>query len=131
MNEHSLQLSVLRSVDRDRYDVVGHEWHVNGTFTQDGVGDILLKRKHKNKYVVIEVKFLDMYSTGKTARVRRNRHRKKVKEQAWKYGSLVHSKHTNSSVLVCIYTNEIGGNVLGKIGKSGTVTHYTRQSLKL
>ena len=91
-----------------KYCVFEHEYSING-----GVGDFILKHIKKKRLLVVEVKYIDNYSEGKTARVRRNKNRNKVVHQAWRYGKAVKEKYKNYEVVVCIFTNEYGLYKLG------------------
>ena len=81
----------------------------------NGEGDFLLENLKTRALSVVEVKYIDLISSGKTARARRNRHRNKVREQAFQYGQYVHEKYPERRVNIYIYTNETGFVKLGVI----------------
>lgn len=81
----------------------------------NGVGDFLLENVKTKSLSVVEVKYIDLYSTGKTARVRRNQQRNKVRKQAFQYGNYVHEKYPERRLNIFIYTNETGFLKLGVI----------------
>ena len=97
------------------HKVIGHEYHVVPGQSQFGVGDFLLEKVGEYTLVVVEVKYIDLASTGHTARVSRTKHRKKVKEQAWRYARHARDKYPGYATAVCVYTNEIGMKKLGEV----------------
>lgn len=101
----------LRSIKTTQYELFQREYHIDG-----GVGDILLRAKDGSKRLsVVEVKYIDIHSEGRTARTRRRNNRNKVKKQAWRYGKAVKKKYPTYKVMVCIYTNENGLVKLGEL----------------
>lgn len=107
--EARLQIQFLKSIKNTKYELFQMEYEIEG-----GVGDILLRAKDgSKKLAVVEVKYIDVHSSGRTARARRTRNRKKVEEQAWRYGHAVKRKYPAFSVMVCAYTNERGAVQLG------------------
>tara|TARA_Y100000389_G_scaffold125312_1_gene122671 strand:- start:3795 stop:4145 length:351 start_codon:yes stop_codon:yes gene_type:complete len=80
-----------------------------------GEGDFLLENIKTCSLTVLEVKYIDLQSSGKTVRTRRNKHRNKVRQQAWTYARDVHEKYPHRKVNVYIYTNETGFQKLGEI----------------
>lgn len=108
--EYNLQEQLLKIIKTTKFELFQREYRIDG-----GVGDILLQSKDGRRLAVVEVKYIDLYSEGKTARTRRNRSRNKVKEQAWRYARAVKKKYATMKVLVCIYTNETGLVKLGEL----------------
>ncbi len=64
--------------------VVDDEWEVQPNRGQEGKGDLIFA-DGAGRYAIVEVKWLDLTSTGKPASNKRTRKRKKVKEQAQEY----------------------------------------------
>ena len=79
---------------------------------QFGRGDFIFKKERgkETDYAICETKVIDLDSTGKTARTRRNHNRKKVKDQADYYFKRFLAKLEKSSVPIVVhkyyYTNE-------------------------
>ena len=63
------------------------EYPVFRKYSQLGVGDLCVE--YKDCIWVIEVKHINLIDSGKTARVKRTRNRRKVREQAVNYASWV------------------------------------------
>jgi hypothetical protein len=76
-------------------------------FMQFGEGDMLAKDAD-DSLVAIECKWIDNTSTGKTAKVRRTKHRKKVVEQALRHASYVKIGNHDRRVRAATLTNEDG-----------------------
>ena len=71
-----------------------------------GKGDLIFTDKRDN-YMVMEVKYLDFYQSGKTAKNRRTKHRKKVKTQTKKYMKELSSFYPGAkSIKGIAYTNQ-------------------------
>ena len=101
----------LKSIKTTQYELFQSEYRIGG-----GVGDILLRAKDGSKRLaVVEVKYIDIHSEGRTARTRRRNKRNKVEKQAWRYGKAVKTKYLTYKVMVCIYTNERGLVKLGEL----------------
>jgi hypothetical protein len=77
---------------------VAHPW------AQLGTGDVRLCTE--DCVVVLETKYLDFQKTGRTAKVRRTQHRKKVIDQCTTYCAWAKLQHGNKSVLGYVATNE-------------------------
>ena len=79
-------------------------------FMQFGEGDMLTD--DGDSLVAIECKWIDLTSTGKTAKVRRTKHRKKVAEQALLHASYVKIRDPDRRIRASTLTNEDGLRVL-------------------
>jgi len=82
------------------------------------VGDFLLKKRHggrKEAGCVVEVKYINLARTGPTARTSRTKHRKKVKEQAWRYACHARAKYPGYAITYDTFTNEFGWQKLGEL----------------
>ena len=80
-----------------------------------GEGDFLLENTKTCSLTALEVKYINLKRTGKTARTKRNHQRNKVKKQAWVYAKYVHKKYPHRKINVYIYTNETKYQKLGEI----------------
>ena len=97
--EKSTTLNVLRK----NYELVPG-------FMQFGEGDMLAD--DGDSLVAIECKWIDLTSSGKTAKVRRTKHRKKVAEQALLHASYVKIRTPHRRVQAMTLTNEYGLKVI-------------------
>jgi Holliday junction resolvase-like predicted endonuclease len=79
---------------------------------QFGEGDILAEEKNGASLMAIECKYIDNIATGKTAKVRRTKHRKKVVEQALLHASYVKIRNPHRLVKALTLTNEAGLTVI-------------------
>lgn len=79
-------------------------------FMQFGEGDMLAD--DGDSLVALECKWIDRTSSGKTAKVRRTKHRKKVAEQALLHASYVKIRNPDRRVQAFTLTNEYGLKVL-------------------
>jgi len=106
-NETRLIQSLLNRRFINKLLVDRYEWCVMDNYTNMGVGDLVLTNG-RGVYLVVEVKFIDLTSTGETARARRNVKRKLVKEQANKYAEKFRELNTAEALIIipAIYTNE-------------------------
>ena len=86
--------------------VVEDEWEVIADKSDEGMGDLVFTDGNGN-FAVVEVKYLDLQSTGDTACSRRTKKRQKVKEQAVKYAEIYRKKKFVKSVKSFIFTNEM------------------------
>ena len=82
-----------------------HEWFVYKNYAYMGKGDIIMT-DGKNSFLVVEFKYIDPRSAGKTQRVKRTKKRKEVKEQAKFYVEAFRKSHPNAKVSGMAYTNE-------------------------
>ena len=86
--------------------VFDDEWEVNENRTQDGKGDLIFT-DGEGRYAVVEVKWLDLKSSGKTTRTNRTKKRQKVQEQAVIYANELKQKMGKSSQVTAYwFTNE-------------------------
>ena len=82
-----------------------HEWFVYKNYANMGKGDIIMT-DGKNNYLVVEFKYIDPRSAGKTQRVKRTKKRREVKDQAKFYMDAFKKLHPNAKVFGMAYTNE-------------------------
>ena len=112
--EHILQKQVIR-YQRNHppfTQLYAQEWEVIPGYSQFGKGDLVFKRPAFEEYLVIETKYIRTDS-GKTARGSRTRNRKKVVEQALRYGAIFKQRHPGAEVEVATFTNDVGLRTLG------------------
>lgn len=64
--------------------LINDEWEAEPNRNQEGRGDLLFA-DGKDRYAVVEVKWLDLTNSGRTTRTSRTKKRQKVKEQAVDY----------------------------------------------
>ncbi len=87
------------------------EWEVQPGQSNLGKGDLVFT-DGEGRFAVIEVKYLNPY-TGKTARVKRNKQRNQVVEQAKRYAEEFQRLHPEAtSVVAMTYTDEGGLKVV-------------------
>jgi hypothetical protein len=67
----------------------------------------------------LQVKYLDLKSTGRNQCVKRRKHRRGVEEQAWRYG-IAWAKRVNRTVLYATCTNEDGLHIVGAAGSKNS-----------
>lgn len=89
--EHLLQQELIDAPPFPYTQLVGHEW---GHFPSSlplgdhiGKGDLVFQRPDTDDYLVVETKHLRT-DAGPTARTKRNASRRKVTEQAFRYGAI-------------------------------------------
>jgi hypothetical protein len=86
--------------------LIDSDWEVHPNMAQAGQGDLIFT-DGAECFAVVEVKWLDMVSTGSTASTRRTQKRKKVKQQATLYGEVLASKLPRTAKVTSYYfTNE-------------------------
>lgn len=73
-------------------------------WSQLGIGDVRLVLT--DRVIVLETKYLDLCTSGKTARAKRTKHRKLVIEQCRTYCAWAKLQHDSKSVLGYVATNE-------------------------
>jgi len=86
-NEHALKRYLVQNSHKllPNYPfVIDDEWEAEPNRNQEGRGDLLFA-DGEGRFAVVEVKWLDLVATGKTAKTRRTQKRKKVKTQAANY----------------------------------------------
>ncbi|KAG5181829.1 hypothetical protein JKP88DRAFT_245989 [Tribonema minus] len=72
---------------------------------QFGVGDLVSKLPC-GTHLVTEIKFLDFFAHGSTAKVKRRKHRREVEQQDFKYGAHWAQQHAGTLVVCAVFTNE-------------------------
>lgn len=87
--------------------VIDDEWHVSPGFTNSGVGDLLFT-DGENSFAVVEVKFIDHASSGRTAKTTRRKRRRSVEEQAVTYAGAVRERFPGAEVQAYYFTNDPG-----------------------
>jgi hypothetical protein len=109
--EHSLQqqLISIREVDKrlPYTQLYAQEWEVEPGLPQFGKGDLVFKRPGFEEYLVVETKYITD-NTGRVAITNRKRSRKKVLEQARRYGAALQRRYPEADVKIATYTNESG-----------------------
>lgn len=71
-----------------------------------GKGDLIFTNKREN-FMVVEVKYLDLHQTGKTAKNRRTKKRKHIKTQTKRYMKELSTSYPDAkSIKGIAYTNE-------------------------
>lgn len=120
-NEAELQEMLIGCPPTPFTQLVAHEWPVGkewpvgyewmgeyfSHYSHYGVGDLVFKRPGFEDYLVVETKYMTT-RTGRTAKTRRTRGRKKVKEQAAFYGRKWKRQHPEAKVSYAWYTNDSG-----------------------
>ncbi len=83
--------------------IFDYEWEVHeyieGRKKTIGKGDLIFT-DGKDNYLIVEIKYLDLYGLGKTARTRRNFKRKKNLDQTKKYMELFQSVQRNAKTIL-------------------------------
>ena len=124
--EHILQEQVIR-YQRNHPPFTqlyyAQEWEVIPGYSQFGKGDLVFKRPGFEEYLVIETKYIRTDS-GKTARGSRTKNRKKVVEQALRYGAIFKQRHPGAEVEIATFTNDVGLCTLGLYESSSDIFHY-------
>lgn len=88
--------------------LVKHEWYPHPPLANLGRGDLVFS-SGRGLFIVVEVKHIDLDSTGRTARNRRTAKRKQVRVQASKYARIFSTTSSPSlctCVLAAYFTNE-------------------------
>lgn len=93
--------------------VIEDEWEVEPGRTDQGCGDLVFTDAHGH-FAIIEVKWIDLESTGRTGSTKRESNRKKrrkVEDQAIYYARIyaelnLGGPHTSYSIEAFIFTNE-------------------------
>ena len=95
--------------------VIEHEWDVVAGKTNEGRGDLVFS-DGGCRYAVVEVKHIDLQSSGDTAKTKRTKSRKKVKEQAVFYADRMAMRlESESTVAAYSFTNEPSALVLHRV----------------
>jgi Holliday junction resolvase-like predicted endonuclease len=111
MSEDMLQTYLINAATAQGAQLMARNWHVVSGWTHCGVGDVVLKLAD-GSFLVVEVKYLDLWSSGRTAITKRRKHRNKVHEQAYKYGQAWRLRHPGVTTHTAVYTNERGLELL-------------------
>jgi hypothetical protein len=100
--------------------LVDDEWDVGPGKTNKGRGDLVFA-DGEGAFAVVEVKFIDLARSGKTARAKRNDSRGKVVDQAVDYGKKLYERYgPTSTVEAYSFTNEVEAPVLeGRVSAKG------------
>jgi len=80
------------------------EYMVEPPFSQFGKGDLIFT-DGKNQFLIVELKYLTKNS-GNTAQTSRRKHRRKVEEQALRYGRCFKKRHPECNIAALAITNE-------------------------
>jgi len=92
--------------------LIDSDWEVYPNMAQTGQGDLVFA-DGAGCFAVVEVKWIDMMSTGDTASTRRTKKRKKVKEQAGWYRDVLASRLQDALKVEGYYfTNENRNQVI-------------------
>jgi hypothetical protein len=92
--------------------LVAREWCVREYFTNEGVGDLVFADQARTKYMVVEVKCLNLRQ-GSTARNSRNNARQKAKKQAHRYGDEWAKQNPKAEVKACAYLHSEFPELMG------------------
>ena len=96
--------------------LVDDEWDVVAGQTNNGRGDVVFA-DGEGAFAVVEVKYIDLERSGRTARAKRTDSRGKVLEQARTYAvAAAHRYQATGGVLALAYTNE-SPDVLVEVGR--------------
>jgi Holliday junction resolvase-like predicted endonuclease len=94
--------------------IIDDQWEAEPNRNQEGEGDLLFA-DGEGRFAVVEVKWIDLTSSGDTASTRRTKKRKKVKEQAANYAcSLAQRLDTFVQIEGYWFTNEYPSPQLAK-----------------
>ena len=85
--------------------LIEDEWEVEIGKSDEGKGDLVFANEH-DCFAVVEIKYINHKSGGRTSSTRRTTKRSKVKEQAIKYGH-IYAKQSSGKVEAFIFTNEL------------------------
>ena len=130
--EHVLQKQVIRYQRKHPpfTQIYAQEWEVIPGYSQFGKGDLVFKRPAFEEYLVIETKYIRTES-GKTAQRSRTRSRKKVVEQALRYGAIFKQLHPEALVEIATFTNDVGLCSLGFYENSSDLFLSPRRSTNI
>lgn len=101
-----LKQSYIKTLQHYHY-LIAYEWKVElpgGKLLRPDVGDLVFMDEY-NRFLVVEVKYIDEKASGYIARKKRNQRRNKVCEQAIKYAGLFKIMFPWSVVLKGAFTN--------------------------
>lgn len=101
--EKQIVLDVASYVRHGGGDVIAQNYYLVPPYMQFGEGDLLCRIG--GMFVAIECKFMGSVR-GKTARTRRNKHRKKLAEQAFLHAAFVKLRNPSDKVRAATVTDE-------------------------
>ena len=108
-SEYTLRVYIIKN--RHEIDIIknypyiyDYEYYVFPPYSQYGMGDLIFTNGEE-KYLIVELKYLTQRS-GKTARTSRRKHRNKVLEQAFSYGTIFKRHNPGANVSALAVTNE-------------------------
>ena len=84
--------------------LVEDEWEVETSQSDKGKGDLVFANKH-SRFAVIEIKYIDLKSTGHTSSTRRTAKRQTVRKQAINYAA-IYARRYLQNVEAFTFTNE-------------------------
>ncbi|MFT4623632.1 MAG: hypothetical protein ACI8PZ_002288 [Myxococcota bacterium] len=107
------EFALKRDLVRRSHDLLPHhpflvedEWDVVSGHTNHGRGDLVFT-DGEGRFAVVEVKYINLTSSGATARRRRTKCRRQVHQQAQAYAAVIRDRHDAvGPVLAFAYTNE-------------------------
>jgi hypothetical protein len=140
--ELELQQELIDSPPCPYTKLIRHEWGdfgggCNNTTAHIGKGDLIFQRPNTEDYLVVETKYLRTDS-GSNARTSRTGSRRKVTEQAFRYGAIWRGclKTDKGTVTVATYTNDgnsitstVPRNYYGNDAATTTTTTTTQSRL--
>lgn len=103
MCENDLLQNLHQYVSSKGGHIIGINYRLVHPFMQFGEGDFLCELN--GRIVAIECKFMGR-ERGKTARTRRNKHRKKISEQTLLHAAFAKLRHPSKNVRGAAVTNE-------------------------
>ncbi|AFY93155.1 hypothetical protein [Chamaesiphon minutus] len=84
--------------------LIEDEWEVETSQSDKGKGDLVFASEYL-RFAVVEIKYIDRKSTGRTASRKRTAKRQEVKQQAIDYAAIYARRHLQN-VEVFTFTNE-------------------------
>ena len=84
--------------------LIEDEWEVKDGQSDKGKGDLVFASEHSH-FAVVEIKYIDLESTGHTSSTRRTAKRQAVKKQAINYAATYAMRHLEN-VEAFAFTNE-------------------------
>ena len=104
--ESRLQKDAVERLEGKGWVLKAQEYHVVPPYDQMGKGDLMFFRRDGERIaLVVECKHM-VLDSGKTARTKRTKARKKVKEQCRYYAACVKLMHRDFRVIGAVCTNE-------------------------
>ena len=115
LKEKALQDHLVNNPPSPYKHLAAREWFVVPGRSDKGKGDLVFS--HGNNYLVVETKTLPT-ATGHTARARRSKGRREVREQAERYSREWKGKYPSARVEAATYTNIDGLQMLESLANS-------------